>query len=49
MDLRVVSVRKELPAFYHHRGYIEIGTEPFPPGLNPKVPCHFVKMSKPLT
>ena len=49
MDLRVVSVRKELPAFYHHRGYIESGTEPFPPGLNPKVPCHFVNMSKPLT
>jgi GNAT superfamily N-acetyltransferase len=49
MDLRVVSVRKELPAFYHHRGYIETGTEPFPAGLNPKLSCHFVKMSKPLT
>jgi len=49
MDLRVVSVRKELPAFYHHRGYMESGTEPFPSGLNPKMPCYFVKMSKPLT
>ena len=48
MDLRIVNVRKELPSFYHHRGYVEAGTEPFPPGLNPKVPCHFVKMSKPL-
>jgi GNAT superfamily N-acetyltransferase len=49
MDLRIVSVRKELPGFYHRRGYLETGTEPFTPGLNPKLPCHFVKMSKPLT
>ncbi len=49
MDLRMVNVRKELPRFYHRRGYVEIGTEPFTPGLNPKLPCHFVKMSKPLT
>ena len=48
MDLRIVNVRKELPSFYRHRGYIETGTEPFTPGLNPKVSCHFVKMSKPL-
>ena len=48
MDLRIVSVRKELPAFYHRRGYVETGTEPFTPGLNPTVPCHFVWMSKPL-
>ena len=49
MDLRMVSVRKELPAFYRGRGYVETGTEPFPPGLKPKLPCHFVNMSKPLT
>jgi N-acetylglutamate synthase-like GNAT family acetyltransferase len=49
MDLRIVSVRMELPAFYHRHGYVETGTEPFTPGLNPKVPCHFVVMSKPLT
>lgn len=48
MDLRIVSVRTELPAFYHRHGYVETGTEPFAPGLNPKVPCHFVWMSKPL-
>jgi len=48
MDLRMVSVRKELPAFYHRRGYVETGTEPFTPDLSPKLPCHFVKMSKPL-
>jgi len=44
-----VNLRKELPDFYHRKGYIETGTAPFPPDLNPKLPCHFVKMSKPLT
>lgn len=48
MDLRIVSVRKELPVFYHRHGYVESGTEPFNAELNPKVPCHFVWMSKPL-
>jgi predicted N-acetyltransferase YhbS len=48
MDLRIVSVRGELPPFYHRHGYVETGTEPFTPGLTPKVPCHFVWMSKPL-
>lgn len=48
MDLRIVNVRKELPGFYHRRGYVETGTAPFTPGLAPKVPCHFVNMSKPL-
>jgi hypothetical protein len=49
MDLRIVNVRKELPSFYHHRGYIETGTEPFPQDLSPKLPCHFVTMSKSLS
>lgn len=48
MDLRIVNVRKELPEFYQRRGYVETGTAPFTPGLEPKVPCHFVNMSKPL-
>jgi N-acetylglutamate synthase-like GNAT family acetyltransferase len=48
MDLRIVNVRKELPEFYHRRGYVETGTAPFTPGLEPKVPCHFVNMAKPL-
>ena len=48
MDLRIVNVRKELPDFYHRRGYVETGTAPFTPGLEPKVPCHFVNMAKPL-
>lgn len=49
MDLQIVSVRRELPAFYRRRGYVETGTAPFPPGLDPKLPCHFIIMSKPLT
>jgi ribosomal protein S18 acetylase RimI-like enzyme len=48
MDLRIVNVRKELPSFYRKRGYVKTGTAPFPQDLNPKVPCHFVEMSKPL-
>jgi len=48
IDLQIVNVRQELPSFYHHRGYAETGTAPFVPGITPKVPCHFVKMSKEL-
>ena len=48
MDILMVNLRKELPDFYHRRGYVEAGTAPFTPGLSPKLPCHFVKMSKPL-
>jgi len=48
MDLRIVNLRTENHAFYTRRGYVETGTEPFPPDLNPKLPCHFVNMSKPL-
>jgi predicted N-acetyltransferase YhbS len=48
IDLQIVNVRRELPSFYHHRGYVATGTAPFVPGITPKVPCHFVKMSKPL-
>jgi predicted N-acetyltransferase YhbS len=48
IDLRIVSARQELPRFYHRHGYVESGTEPFVPEVTPKVPCHFVWMSKPL-
>ncbi len=49
MDLQVVSLRTEMYGFYHRWGYVGTGTEPLPPELNPKLACHFVKMSKPLT
>jgi GNAT superfamily N-acetyltransferase len=48
IDLQLVNLRKELPGFYCRRGYVESGTAPLPPGLETKLPCHFVKMSKPL-
>jgi GNAT superfamily N-acetyltransferase len=49
MDLRVVNLREELPAFYRWLGYVENGTEEFPEGEVTKVPCHFVKMTRTLT
>jgi N-acetylglutamate synthase-like GNAT family acetyltransferase len=49
MDLTTVNLRKELPGYYRQRGYVENGTLPFPDDQRPpKVPCHLVKMSKPL-
>lgn len=48
MDLRTVNLRTDNLAFYGRRGYVETGTEPFPEELSPKLPCHFVNMSKPL-
>jgi predicted N-acetyltransferase YhbS len=48
IDLRIINVRTELPPFYEHFGYAVSGTEPLRPGLEPKIPCHFVIMSKPL-
>ena len=48
MDLRIVNLRTENHAFYSRRGFMETGTEPFPIELNPKLPCHFINMSKPL-
>jgi GNAT superfamily N-acetyltransferase len=48
MDLRMVNLRVDLPAFYRKLGYRETGTAPFPPEAPAKMPCHFVLMSKPL-
>jgi GNAT superfamily N-acetyltransferase len=48
MDLRIVNLRRENHAFYTRRGYVETGTEPFPPDLETKLPCQFINMSKPL-
>jgi N-acetylglutamate synthase-like GNAT family acetyltransferase len=48
MDLTIVNLRIELPAFYHRHGYIESGTLPFPADQSPNQPCHLIKMSKPL-
>jgi GNAT superfamily N-acetyltransferase len=48
IDLRIVSARTSLPAFYRHLGYIETGTAPFAPDVPVKVSCHYILMSKPL-
>ena len=48
MDIYIVNLRTELPAFYEHRGYVQNGTTPFPADVPTKQPCHFINMSKPL-
>jgi GNAT superfamily N-acetyltransferase len=48
VDLRIVSARTPLPAFYRHLGYLETGTAPFAPEVPAKVPCHYILMSKTL-
>ena len=48
MDLRIVNLREELPAFYRKLGYAETGTEPFPESEPTQLPCHLICMSKEL-
>ena len=48
MDILIVSLREELPAYYEKRGYTQNGTSPFPPDVETRIPCHFINMSKPL-
>ena len=48
MEIYIVNLREELPPFYRRRGYVETGTTPFPEGIETKVPCHFINMSKAL-
>lgn len=46
MDILIVNLREELPAFYRKRGYFENGTTPFPEDVETKIPCHFITMEK---
>jgi predicted N-acetyltransferase YhbS len=46
MDILIVNLREDLPAFYERRGYVETGTAPFPPDVATKLPVHFLTMSK---
>lgn len=48
MDILIVNLREELPAFYQRRGYVENGTTPFPEDVPTRIPCHFINMSKTL-
>ncbi len=47
-DIRVVSVRPELPLIYRKLGYTESGTESAAVIKTAIMPVHFVTMSKPL-
>ena len=49
VDLRIISLRAPLPAFYEHMGYRQTGTAPFAPDVPVKVPCHYIIMSKQLS
>jgi predicted N-acetyltransferase YhbS len=46
MDLRIVNLREELPAYYTKLGYAETGTSAFPAEVETKLPCHFIEMTK---
>jgi GNAT superfamily N-acetyltransferase len=49
MDLRIISPRAEsLLPFYQHLGYRQTGTASFSSDVKPKVPCHYITMSKAL-
>jgi N-acetylglutamate synthase-like GNAT family acetyltransferase len=48
MDMWIVNLREELPAYYAKLGYSETGAAPFPAEIKTKLPCHFIKMSKAL-
>ena len=49
IDLRIISPRTPLPAFYEHMGYMRTGTAPFAADVPVKVPCHYILMSKELS
>jgi GNAT superfamily N-acetyltransferase len=48
MDIHIVNLREELPAYYRRFGYVEQGTLPFSDPDRASRPCHFIVMSKPL-
>ena len=48
IEIEVVNIRPELPPFYHALGYRECGVRPFPDVQRPKLPCHFIVMTRSL-
>ena len=46
VDLRIVSVRAELPPFYERLGYAATAIAPVPDTIPLKIPSHFIVMSK---
>ena len=48
VEIEVDNIRTELPPFYRALGYRESGVRPFPDVQRPKLPCHFVVMTRSL-
>lgn len=48
LDIDVVNLREELPAFYTAMGFVEIGASPFAKRHKLRQPVHLILMSKPL-
>src|SRR5216683_5350916 len=48
VDLRIISVRAELPPFYERLGYAATAIAPVPDTIPLKIPSHFSVMSKSL-
>jgi len=48
MDITIVNLREELPAFYRKLGYMPGGTKPYPDDEPTKLPVHLIGMSKAL-
>jgi hypothetical protein len=46
MDIHIVNLRQELPAYYRRLGYVEEGTLPFPAPECTSRPCSFIVMTK---
>jgi GNAT superfamily N-acetyltransferase len=50
MDINVVNLRDELPAFYRRFGYVETGVEAWPGDATSRLkrPAHFIRFAKAL-
>ena len=48
IDIHIVNLREELPAFYRRLGYADNGTLPFPDMDRATRACHFLVMTKAL-
>jgi GNAT superfamily N-acetyltransferase len=48
MDIHIVNLREELPAYYRRLGDVETGTLPFSDPERASRPCYFIVMSKAL-
>ncbi len=48
MDIHIVNLREELPAYYRRFEYAEQGTLPFSEPGRASRPCHFIVMTKAL-